>query len=118
MNKLILFAKQLRTNQTPWEEKVWYYLRAGRFYRLKFKRQVVFDKYVVDFCCNAKKLIIELDGGQHKEDQNILYDQKRDLYLKQQGYEVLRFNNNDVDTNIEGVLEIIRLAVHPHSTSP
>jgi very-short-patch-repair endonuclease len=110
-NHLISFAKQLRTKQTPWEIKLWYYLRAGRFYNLKFKRQVAMDKYIIDFCCNEKKLIIELDGSQHKESLDMKSDTMRDSYFNDQGYKVLRFNNNDVDGNIEGVLETIRLAV-------
>ncbi len=101
-------TKQLRIHQTPWEAKLWYYLRGGRFLGLKFKRQVPMGKYVADFCCQEKKLIIELDGGGHNEDEALKFDLIRESYLKGEGYNVLRFWNNDVDSNIEGVLEVVR----------
>ena len=99
---LIHFAKPLRRKQTPWENKLWYYLRAGRFGGLKFKRQVPIGEYIVDFCCNEKKIIIELDGSQHQFSEN---DKLRNKYFVGMGYRVLRFWNNDIDGNLEGVLQ-------------
>ena len=64
---LVSMSKKLRSDQTPWENKLWYFLRGNRFKELKFKRQVVIEKFIVDFCCKEKKIIIELDGGQQKE---------------------------------------------------
>lgn len=97
-------AKRLRAKQTPWETKLWYNLRAGRFQGLKFKRQVPIEKYIVDFCCNKKKIIIELDGSQHLLSKT---DRARDSYFVAKGYTVLRFWNNDIDNNLETVLQNI-----------
>ena len=105
---LIQISRALRKNQTPWEAKLWYYMRGNRMLGVQFKRQVRLGSYVVDFYCASKKLVIELDGGQHNEilQQNI--DFAKDKYLKEQGLTVLRFWNNEVDNNLEGVLERIR----------
>ena len=102
-------AKTLRHNLTDAEKKLWYHLRAHRFMGRKFKRQKPIGRYVVDFVCLEKKLIIELDGGQHAE--NLEYDQARDAWLHSQGYTVLRFWNNEMMDEMEGVLERIRLAI-------
>jgi very-short-patch-repair endonuclease len=98
-------AKALRTNQTEAEQRLWYHLRAHRFMELKFKRQKPMGRYIVDFVCEEHRLIIEIDGGQHAEQAT--YDQQRDAWLCSQGYTVLRFWNNDVMQNLEGVLEQI-----------
>jgi len=100
-------AKSLRTNQTESEQRLWYHLRAHRFLAMKFKRQKPMGCYIVDFVCIEHRLIIELDGGQHAEQSG--YDQQRDAWLRSEGYTVLRFWNNDVMQNLEGVLEQIRL---------
>ena len=102
-------AKALRTNQTDAEQRLWYYLRAHRFLGLKFKRQKPIGRYIVDFVCMERGLIVEVDGGQHAE--NVIQDQQRDAWLRSQGYAVLRFWNNDVMRELESVLESIRLAV-------
>lgn len=101
-------AKALRTAQTPWETKLWHYLRGNRFFGLKFKRQVPVGPYIADFCCNEIKLIIELDGSQHGEETNKQKDINKQIYLEKNGYVVLHFWNNDIDDNIAGVLEVIR----------
>ena len=101
-------AKTMRSNMTNAEAKMWYYLRAKRFFALKFKRQVLIGNYIADFVCETKKIIIEIDGGQHNENDNIVQDKQRSFYLENNGYKVLRFWNNDVLNNIEGVLEVIR----------
>ena len=102
-------AKVLRSNQTDAEQRLWYHLRAHRFMGLKFKRQKPMGRYIVDFVCLEHWLIIELDGGQHAE--QVVYDQHRDAWLRSQGYTVLRFWNNDVMQQLEGVLEQIRLTI-------
>lgn len=107
----LTFSRNLRKNQTPWEKILWQRLRAGRFYNFKFKRQVVIGKYIVDFCCNEKMLIVELDGSQHNTELGKLTDLQKQNYLVKEGYTVLHFWNNDIDTNIAGVLEIIRRSV-------
>ena len=104
-------AKLMRSNMTDSEAKMWYYLRAKRFFDLKFKRQVLIGNYIVDFVCEAQKIIIEIDGGQHNEDKHIIHDEQRSFYLKNSGYKVLRFWNNDVLNNINSVLEVIRREV-------
>ena len=90
---------------TPWEYKLWFYLRRGNFNGIKFKRQVPVEKYIADFCCNDKKLIIELDGNQHRSSVS---DKERDKFFIDLGYKILRFWNNEINLNIDGVLEIIR----------
>ena len=110
-------AKTLRTNQTAAEQRLWYHLRAHRFMGYKFKRQKPIGRYIVDFICMEHRLIIEIDGGQHAE--RVTYDQRRDAWLRNQGYTVLRFWNNDVMQELEGVLEKIRSAlVNSLSTGP
>jgi DNA repair protein RecO (recombination protein O) len=99
-------ARELRKNLTDMERILWHELRAHRFERYGFRRQYpVSDRYIADFICLDKKLILELDGGRHAEQQE--YDAKRTAFLEQEGYKVLRFWNNDVSENIEGVLTTI-----------
>lgn len=98
-------SKNLRENSTTPEEILWYYLRDRRFLGLKFRRQVPFEKYIVDFVCYEKKLIIELDGSQHLEDKNLKRDEKRDAFLREQNFTILRFYNTDIFNNLESVLE-------------
>ena len=108
--KLRQYARNLRKNSTDSERQLWYYLRAKRL-GYKFKRQVPIDYFIVDFVCFEKHLIIELDGGQHQEMR--VYDKQRTEALRKKGFQVLRFWNNDVLENIEGVLEAITQALSP-----
>ena len=100
-------AKKMRSNMTPAETKMWRILRGKRFQDLKFKRQVLIGNYIVDFLCENKKIIIEIDGGQHNEELNIQSDNNRTHYLENNGYKVLRFWNDEVMKNIDGVMEVI-----------
>ena len=109
-------AKSLRSNQTEAEARLWYHLRPHRFMGLKFKRQKPVGRYIADFVCCEQRLIVELDGGQHSE--QVAYDQRRDAWLRSQGYTVLRFWNSDVMQQLEGVLEQIRCAVRPSPLAP
>jgi very-short-patch-repair endonuclease len=104
-------AKTLRKNLTEAEKLLWLNLRAKQFEGLKFRKQAPMGRYVVDFVCHTKKLVIEVDGGQHAVDK--ARDQQREMWLRAQGYNVLRFWNNEVIDNIEGVLECIRAKVSP-----
>jgi very-short-patch-repair endonuclease len=105
-NSLKAFAKELRKRPTDAEKLLWKYLRLKRLEGLKFRRQYPLDHYIVDFICLEKRLVVEVDGGQHSEEKD--KDIKRDAYLNQQGFKVLRFWNNEALRNTEGVLEIIR----------
>jgi len=105
--RLTKVARQLRKNQTDYEAKLWSILRGRRFSNFKFVRQYAIDNYIIDFCCRRKKLMIELDGGQHNEIRNIKTDQTRDKHLKLKGYKVLRIWNNELSENLEGVLDRI-----------
>ena len=103
-HKNISFAKALRTNQTDAEHIVWQVLRAGRLMKYKFRRQVPIADFIVDFVCFEQKLIIELDGGQHMESAK---DLARDASLRVLGFRVLRFWNNEVMQNFDGILAVI-----------
>ena len=113
---LIPVARRLRHDPTEAEKCLWYALRLGNL-GVKFRRQAVIGQYIVDFVCFEKKLIIEVDGGQHMGDQ---HDAVRDQWLIEQGFEVLRFWNNDVLTNRDGVLQKIigRVKLSPSLTLP
>lgn len=117
-NHLISFSRQLRTNQTPWEAKLWRHLRGNNIGGLKFKRQVPVGEYIADFCCNKIKLVIEVDGGHHNDLLNHALDLRKEKYLKQEGYRVMRFWNNEIDSNLEGVLEKIDFVTTSLLTSP
>lgn len=97
-------TRTLRKNQTPQEVILWSRLRTKRFHGLKFRRQHSLGRYIVDFLCLEKKLIIELDGWQHKEERQEGYDQERTKFLENCGFRVLRFWNNEVNDNLDGVI--------------
>jgi len=102
--KLNSIARHLRNNPTEAEALLWKYLRAKQLEGLKFRRQQPIDGYIVDFVCLKKRIIIEADGGQHSEKNDL----KKDCHLKGQGFKVLRFWNNEILTNIDGVIEEVR----------
>ncbi len=97
--------KELRKNQTPQELVLWFYLK-GKNMGVKFRRQHGIGTYIADFYCKEKNLVIEIDGSQHQDANE--YDAKRDAYFQSLGIQVLRFWNNEINTNIEGVLMKIR----------
>ena len=111
MNNKTQLARNLRKNSTKQELILWKLLRNHGINNLKFKRQYPIGNYIVDFVCKEKWLIIELDGGQHNEPNNISYDEERTEYLNNRGYRVLRFWNTDIDKNLKGVYEMILQAV-------
>jgi len=104
-------AKNLRANQTDAEKLLWRYLRSKQLESTKFRRQQPIGDYIVDFVSLDKKLIIELDGGQHST--NAEKDQQKDKWLSKQGFKVLRFWNNDVIKNTKGVLAAIMEDITP-----
>jgi very-short-patch-repair endonuclease len=97
-------ARSLRANITNAERKLWYALRDRRFAGHKFRRQVPVGPYIADFICYSARLVIEVDGGQHAESPR---DARRDRWLAQNGFRVLRFWNNEVLQNLEGVWTVI-----------
>jgi len=110
-SNLTQLARTLRTNQTDVERLLWQHLRSKQLAGAKFRRQQPIGNYIVDFVSFDKKLIIELDGGQHAENEN--RDRQRDEWLTSQGFKILRFWNNDVLENSEGILESIMEHLSP-----
>jgi 16S rRNA processing protein RimM len=98
-------ARRLRVDLTEAEKLLWSRLRSKQIHNLKFRRQHPIPPYIADFFCDEKKLIIEIDGGQHSPES----DKKRTNFLAQKGFRILRFWNHEVTENIEGVLEKISL---------
>ena len=107
-----LKAHRLRTGATDAEKLLWRHLRRLDISGSHFRRQVPIGPYIVDFACMAARLVIEVDGSQHGDADNLLRDDKRTLWLEAEGYRVLRFWNNDVTQRMNGVLESIYAAVH------
>lgn len=108
-------SRQLRRNATKAEQTLWTHLRNRQIANAKFRRQIPVDRYIVDFICEQRKVIIEIDGGQHQ--QQIAHDQQRTAALEAYGYIVLRYWNNEVLSNVEGVLQEIEDALK-NSTIP
>jgi very-short-patch-repair endonuclease len=111
-------ARRLRLNSTDAESRLWNRLRSRAIGGWKFVRQEPIGPYVVDFVCREHRLVIEVDGGQHADND---YDRDRDRWLREHNYRVLRFWNNDVMNNTTGVLEMISSALQaeapPHPTA-
>lgn len=109
-------ARRLRHEMTDAERKLWQVLRARQCEGMRFCRQMRLDNYIVDFVCLERKLIIELDGGQHALQSG--YDGRRDAYLQSQGFRLIRFWNHEVMANLEGVMMAVRSALTPTLPSP
>ena len=109
--ELTPLAKELRRKQTDAEKKLWAQLRAKQIEGVKFRRQQFIGPYIVDFVSLEKKLAIEIDGGHHNDKGIVEADEKKTAWLKQTGFQILRFWNNEVMTNIEGVIEKIRMTL-------
>ncbi|MEA3275674.1 MAG: DUF559 domain-containing protein [Pseudomonadota bacterium] len=110
-------VKRLRSHQTDAEQRLWYHLRGHRFMGLKFKRQKPVGRYIVDFVCHERRIIVEVDGGQHALRTG--HDLQRDTWSRDQGYRVLRFWNHEVMQQLDGVLEGIRsAALSPSPPAP
>jgi len=105
--KIFENARALRQTSTEAEEKLWQGLRNKKLSGLKFRRQHPIDKWIADFYCHEKKLVIELDGSIHNEKEIIEYDEARTKDLKELGINVLRFRNEEVMTSMETVLKSI-----------
>jgi very-short-patch-repair endonuclease len=117
-------ARGLRRNMTDAERKLWRVLRSEQLEECKFRRQVPVGVYIADFVSHAARLVVEVDGGQH--DLSSESEQRRTRFLEGEGYRVIRFWNNDVLSNLDGVQQVIAAALgghHPHppatpATSP
>jgi very-short-patch-repair endonuclease len=101
-------AKQLRRAMTRAETLLWRYLKANRIDGLGFRRQVPIRNYIADFVCFSAGLIVELDGESHDFEERQKADQTRDAFFAAEGFQVLRFTNEQVMSNLEGVIEVIR----------
>ena len=101
------FRKILRNASTPAEAVLWKCLQHRRLLGQKFRRQISIDKYIVDFYCPEKKLVIELDGDGHFTPNGFDYDDERTKFLEKQGLTVIRFENDEVKDNLDAVLETI-----------
>ena len=111
------YARDLRQSQTDAERKLWWRLRDRRLTQFKFRRQHPIGPFITDFCCTEAKLVVEIDGGQHTLQRRT--DALRTDFLEAQGYRVLRFWDNEILTNIDGVLQRIALALRvDHRPSP
>ena len=108
--QLIQLSKNLRNNSTKEEIILWQFLKQKQL-GVKFRRQQPIGKYIADFVCFEKKIIIELDGGQHNETQNIEKDKIRDLFFNRNGFKVIRFWNNEIHQNLDGVIEKIQTEI-------
>jgi very-short-patch-repair endonuclease len=104
-------ARRLRRQPTEAEAALWRALRRLPLDGSHFRRQVPIGPFVADFACHAAKLVVELDGGQHTEDESVAYDARRTAWLQRAGYRVLRFQNADVLRDIDVVLDTIRAAI-------
>jgi very-short-patch-repair endonuclease len=100
-------ARRLRSSMSEAEKRLWYHLRGHRFLGFGFRRQALIGRYIVDFVCHDANVIIELDGGQHGTLSGVRNDQRRTDWLAMRGHKLLRFWNNDVLQNTNGVLELI-----------
>jgi very-short-patch-repair endonuclease len=107
IGKLYQYGRELRQESTEAEKLLWVELRNKKLNGLKFRRQHPLDKFIVDFYCNEKKLVIELDGGVHNKKINKEYDEARTAMLAALNIIVLRFKNEEVINDMQGVLEKI-----------
>ena len=109
-------AQDLRQRSTDAERALWMHLRNRQLAGCKFRRQVPIGEYIVDFVCLERKVVIEVDGGHHQE--QVPYDTDRTTWLESQGFQVLRFWNHEVLTDMEAVQEALLVALQEDSPSP
>src|SRR5271163_1002698 len=102
-------ARKLRSDQTSAERSLWAALRRHGIEGFRFRRQVVLSGFIVDFACYEARLVVEVDGATHSTDSEIARDATRDALVRSQGFSVLRFTNDEVYHNADGVLETVRL---------
>jgi len=105
-------AGELRKEPTPAERKLWAYLRGDNLQGVNFRRQHALGNYIVDFVSIKRKLVIELDGSQHLEQEE--YDTERTKFLRSMGYTVIRFWNHQIMNEMDNVIKAIEFALHPN----
>ena len=110
--------RRLRSNMTGPEAQLWSRLRARQLQGLKFRRQHGIGPYIVDFYCPEQSLVIEVDGDSHADANQILKDRQREKYLQSLGLHVIRYINDDILKNLDGVMEDLAERLSPRSTSP
>jgi very-short-patch-repair endonuclease len=110
------FARELRSRMTNAEQRLWNAVRNRKLHGFKFRRQFPLGRYVVDFVCLDRSLVIEVDGGQHSEQTR--HKRERTEWLERHGWRILRFWNNEVQENFAGVLETILVALGEVGASP
>jgi very-short-patch-repair endonuclease len=106
-SETVIRARKLRQRMTIYERKLWRSLRKNQLCGLRFRRQHPIPPYIVDFYCHSHRLVVELDGAYHGESKVVVHDQVRTAALEAQGYRVLRFTNQQVTGDAEGVLVAI-----------
>jgi very-short-patch-repair endonuclease len=111
-------AKQLRRELTDAERKLWHAIKAHRFLGIPFRRQSPLGRYILDFVSHERKIVLEIDGGQHLHGQQLERDIDRDTWLRSQGYQVFRYSNLDVLKNFNGVLESLAASLCAGTTLP
>jgi very-short-patch-repair endonuclease len=117
-DKRVPRARDLRRDMTQAEKKLWWQLRQLPLANSHFRRQAAIGPYFADFASHKCRVVIEVDGGGHGEARQMATDRRRTAYLASRGYRVLRFWNNEVLKEIEGVMTLIYEAVHQHETPP
>jgi very-short-patch-repair endonuclease len=111
-------AKDLRQRMTRAETLLWRYIKAHRIEGLGFRRQVPLGDYIADFVCHSGRVIVELDGESHDFESRRKIDRRRDAWFESQGYAVLRFTNDQVLRELEGVVHVIRETVCTRRADP
>ncbi|MBU1865646.1 MAG: endonuclease domain-containing protein [Actinobacteria bacterium] len=106
--RLLRFAREMRRDPTPSEERIWRELRAGRF-GVKFRRQEEIGPFIADFACRSLRLIVEFDGESHDDERK---DQRRDDALAALGWKVIRYDDSEVYEDVEAVLEDLWRHIH------
>ena len=104
-------GRDLRCGQTPAEQKLWRKLRGRQLGECKFVRQERIGPFFADFVCRESRLIVEVDGATHSTEEELAYDARREKFLAQAGYRILRVTNDEVFNNLDGVCETIFLAL-------
>ena len=107
MKEQIENSRQLRKNMTPQERRLWSIIRNRQFFGYRFRRQFPIGQYIVDFICREKKIIIEIDGGYHSQEEQKIKDYLRTEDLEKMGFEVMRFSNDEIFRNLPEVLDKI-----------